>query len=591
MRYGRSGTYRWKVGALRENADLWRRAICADPENQEVRSNTHAALLDAGIRALAESRWTDAKQSFEAALRKHEVPAALEGLSWAGWWLDDAALVFDSRDRAYRLYRQRRQTTDAARMAIWLAIDHLDFNGAVAVASGWLRRAGRLLKEVEPAPEHGWLAFQEGYLAMTTGDVATAMVRAREAAETGRRFRIADLEMLGLALEGSALVASTRVADGMRCLDEATATALEGEASVPISCAWAFCFLVSSCLDVRDYQRAYDWSDRIAEFAERHESRYMLGFCRSHYGAVHLSRGRWADAEAEILKAIEAYERSRPAMAGDALGWLAELRRRQGRLDEAAALLVRAGDSLGSRLCQARLALDRGLDGRAIELAERCVRQMPEGSPQVAPALELLVRARAARGDLAEAASAASDLMATAERADTSPMRAGALVAEGLLATARGDHDRARRALEDAVSGFERSGAVFDALTARLDLATVLVAMGRPESAEAEARVALRGLEALGAEQAVALARQLIGRRDVSRSRAPQALPITPREREVLRFVALGWTNRQIAAHLVVSEHTVHRHVTNLLRKLDVPSRSAAAALAARSGLLPYEAP
>ena len=61
---------------------------------------------------------------------------------------------------------------------------------------------------------------------------------------------------------------------------------------------------------------------------------------------------------------------------------------------------------------------------------------------------------------------------------------------------------------------------------------------------------------------------------------------LTPREREVLALVAQGLTNRQVAERLVVSEHTVHRHVTNTLRKLDLPSRTAAAAHAARAGLL-----
>jgi NarL family two-component system response regulator LiaR len=61
--------------------------------------------------------------------------------------------------------------------------------------------------------------------------------------------------------------------------------------------------------------------------------------------------------------------------------------------------------------------------------------------------------------------------------------------------------------------------------------------------------------------------------------------PLTPREREVLSLLADGLTNRQIAERLVVSEHTVHRHVTNLLRKLGLPSRAAAAAHAVRSGL------
>jgi DNA-binding NarL/FixJ family response regulator len=62
--------------------------------------------------------------------------------------------------------------------------------------------------------------------------------------------------------------------------------------------------------------------------------------------------------------------------------------------------------------------------------------------------------------------------------------------------------------------------------------------------------------------------------------------PLTSRETEVLRLVASGLKNREIATSLVVSEHTVHRHVANILRKLDQSSRAAAAAHAARDGLI-----
>ena len=73
--------------------------------------------------------------------------------------------------------------------------------------------------------------------------------------------------------------------------------------------------------------------------------------------------------------------------------------------------------------------------------------------------------------------------------------------------------------------------------------------------------------------------------RELGAGRPP--LPeLTPREREVLILLAHGLTNRQLAARLIVSEHTVHRHVTNILRKLDAPSRAAAAAHAARNGLI-----
>ena len=160
--------------------------------------------------------------------------------------------MFAARERAFRLYKRRGEPAAAARMATWLACDELDFNGATAVASGWLRRAARLLEPLEPGPDHGWLWFHTGFLAQVSGDTASARELAARAAELGRRCGVADLEMLGLALEGRALVTCARVGEGMRCLDEATATALEGEATIPISSAWTFCLLVSACVEVRD---------------------------------------------------------------------------------------------------------------------------------------------------------------------------------------------------------------------------------------------------------------------------------------------------------------------------------------------------
>jgi LuxR family transcriptional regulator, maltose regulon positive regulatory protein len=111
--------------------------------------------LSAGWARLADGDWRSAKASFEAALAGEQEPEALEGLSWAAWWLDDAEAVFDARERSYSLYRRRGERASAARMATWLAADQLDFRGAVAVASGWLRRAARLLEPLEPGPDHG----------------------------------------------------------------------------------------------------------------------------------------------------------------------------------------------------------------------------------------------------------------------------------------------------------------------------------------------------------------------------------------------------------------------------------------------------
>ena len=141
-----------------------------------------------------------------------------------------------------------------------------------------------------------------------------ARERAADAADLGRRLGVADLEMLGLALEGATLVACARVEEGMRLLDEATATALEGEAQIPISSAWTCCFLVTACTAVLDFDRASTWCDRIAAFAERYGSRYMLGFCGAEYGAVHLWRGRWDEAERMLEASLRDFSRSRPAL-------------------------------------------------------------------------------------------------------------------------------------------------------------------------------------------------------------------------------------------------------------------------------------
>lgn len=535
---------------------------------------------------LADGEWQAARDSFTAALAREETPEALEGLSWAAWWLDDAAAVFEARERAYLLYRRRGEGANAARMATWLAADQLDFRGAVAVARGWLQRARRLLDPVEPGPEHGWLAFHEGYMSYISGDTAGATEQAARAAQVGQRFDVPDLEMLGLALQGAVLVACAEVDEGMRYLDEATATAVAGEATIPISGAWACCFLVGSCAAVLDFERAFEWCDRIADFAEDYGSRFMLAFCRAEYGAVYLWRGEWTNAEEMLEASVEDFSRSRPAMVGHPLVALAELRRRQARTHEAALLLDRAGPSRLGQLCRARLTLDEGQASRAVELVERLLRQEPaERKLDQVPAFELLVRARVALGNLEEARAALLSLREVERLVGTEPLRASRELAEGLIEAASGDHESARTVFEDAVDRFQRVGAPFEAAQARIELAMSLVALGRTELAGREALAARDRLIELGAEAEAERARRLLDG-PIGGGTGPRLAGITPRETEVLALIAEGLTNREIAERLVVSEHTIHRHVTNVLRKLDLPSRTAAAAHAIRSGML-----
>jgi DNA-binding NarL/FixJ family response regulator len=233
------------------------------------------------------------------------------------------------------------------------------------------------------------------------------------------------------------------------------------------------------------------------------------------------------------------------------------------------------------------LALDGGRSRQAVELVERLLRQARvERRFELAPALAHRVSARVVRGELGEACTALGCLRELERLVGTGPLRASRELAEGLLEAASGDHERARTLLEDAVDRFERFGAPFEASQARIELAMSLTALGRTDQAEREATTALRRLVEIGADADAERARRVLAAATCADEGRGGLARVTHREREVLGLLAEGLTNRQIAERLVVSEHTVHRHVTNILGKLELPSRTAAAAYALRSGLI-----
>ena len=108
-----------------------------------------------------------ARSCFERALARGESPEALEGLSWAAWWLDDAGAVFGARERAYRLYMTAAETTLAPRAWPPGSRSTSSTSTAPSAVAARLARGGRdrLLEPLEPGPDHGWLAFQEGFVA------------------------------------------------------------------------------------------------------------------------------------------------------------------------------------------------------------------------------------------------------------------------------------------------------------------------------------------------------------------------------------------------------------------------------------------
>ena len=553
--------------------------------------------LAAGWQALTAGEWKEARVHFEAALRQEESAAALEGLGWTAWWLNDVAVTFDARERAYRHYREDDDNQAAARVAVFLAADHFVRRGEHAVGNGWFQRAHHLLDGIEPCPEHAMLAIWESYVAVIFHhDTATARRLGAAARALAGSLGEVDLEMLAQASLGFATVCEGNIAEGMRLLDEATAAAVGGEMTDPDAIVTTCCYLISACERVRDYDRAGQWCDRAIRLADRWSYRFMFAYCRTHYAGVLIWRGEWIEAEAELEAATGELATTFPAMAAEGIARLAELRRRQGRVEDAQALLDRLDAqplrALGGKLAllgRAALALDRGDATTAIDLAERFLRGVPaEDRLERIDGLELLARAQAARGDHAHAVRSMAELQAITGAIATPSLRAVTSFVEGVMAAANGDYEEARRRFEDAVDLFDVGGAPYEAARSRLELGSALTALGRVDAAAREARAALIILEKIGAaresERAAGLLRHL-------EAAAPEragneAAGLTRRELEILRLVAQGLSDKEAAAGLGLSEHTVHRHISNVLNKLDVPSRTAAVAQAAQRGLL-----
>jgi LuxR family transcriptional regulator, maltose regulon positive regulatory protein len=550
------------------------------------------ASLEAGKEALSRGEWETARARFQERLAgAGDCPEAREGLASACYWLQDPPLMFESRQRAYRGYQARGDVRSAARMATWLAADFLEFRGEAAVAAGWLERARQLLEGVRTSPEHAMLLDIEAHMALAVRhDAEAAYTAAAEARRIAQELGDLDHEMLARASEGLALVARGEVAEGMRRLDGAAAAALGGDMADLTAISFTCCYVIQACERVRDFQRASEWCNRFREICERWRLGTFLTFCRLQYGTVLLWRGEWALAEAELLAALEDLETVRPTARPAALVRLGELRRRQGRWEEAAALLEEARSHRLAALRRAALALDRGDAVAAEELVDQALARAPDSADaERAGALELLVRARAARGALREAAGALEQLRSLAAEIGTRTVQAAALFSAGLLALAGDEHETAIRRLREAADLFETIGSPFEGGCARLELARALLARGRGGSGHAEASAALAVFERLGAARESERARELLAssasrRADAGAAARPDGL--TSRQREVLGLVAQGMSNRQIAARLVLSEFTVRRHLANVYHRLGVSTRAAAVATALRQGLV-----
>jgi DNA-binding NarL/FixJ family response regulator len=533
-----------------------------------------------GYEALASGDWSRAREMFAAALERTDSPEALDGLGRALWWLRDERAAIVHRERAYAGFRRDGAYARAARIALWLSREYGLVYDNAAAARGWLARAERLLRDLTPGAEQGWLDLTRSEAA---GAAAAAASFASAALDVALATGDADLELRALAQLGLAEVTLGETDRGLTRLDEAMAAATSGEPATLETFADICCTLMVACERAGDGERPQQWSAVLDAFVRAHDHVTLLAFCRTCCADVHSANGRVDAAEAELELAVReltaAGQRSRciPPSAR-----LAEIRVLQGRYDEADALLSGLEDEPEALQARVAVRIARGEPAAAAALLTRRIDEIGWRSLRAAPLLAQLVEARLLEGhvDAAKAASSALDLIA----ADGPRERVEALAtaARGRIALAEARED-ASDVLLEAVNRFAELGARLDAARARLELARSLSGSS-PHVAVDTARRACTELEALGAlrdaDAAASLLRAL-GARGRAGPRAAELL--SRRETEVLRLLSDGLSNRQIAERLFISPKTAEHHVSRAYAKLGVRTRAEAAAFFTRN--------
>jgi DNA-binding NarL/FixJ family response regulator len=533
-------------------------------------------LMRQGWDALAAADWEAARAGFAEACELEEDAESLDGLGRALHFRRDYAAAIEVTERAFAAYRQQDRIVEAADRARWLAFLHGAINCNMAAASGWMGRAATLMGELDECPGHGWLAFDRAPL---TDDVAERQRLAMSALAIARRFGDADLEYGSLALLGETHVAAGRIAEGMRLIDEAMAAVSAGEVVGVVPVGDIYCRLLSACETALDVARAEQWMAVAGRFDAW--SDWVSPVCRSHYGGILVAVGRWSEAEEELTAAIRAFEHGYRLMRASPLVKLADLRVRQGRIEEARHLLRGNESHPLARRALATIALAQGDARLAEELARLCLEGEPASHPNCAPALDLLVQARLT-GDQAEAAAEAADQLAgLAEDTGDPHVAAFAELSTGRVRAAASD-ERASAHLQAALRGFTALDLPLEAARAQLELAGA-IARSSPQAALEEARRALQTFERIGAtadaDATAGLLRQL---GSAGRAWPKRYGELTKRETELLPLLAEGLSNAEIGGRLYISPRTAEHHVASILSKLGLRSRAEAAAYAVR---------
>jgi ATP/maltotriose-dependent transcriptional regulator MalT len=488
----------------------------------------------------------------------------------AAWWLGRLDECIVAREDAHQRYEALGDHERAGQCAVWLW-EHHAISARPAIANAWLRRARRSLEDGPEGPALGALLLREAEVAHGQGDLVAAVERATQVIALARRLGSADLEGEALQTKGRVLIEAGDLDDGMGHLDEAMLLAVQGRLG-PYSTGKVYCSLISACEDVGDLDRAAEWTEATLTWSQRHPFAIFPGICRVHRAVVLKRRGSLVEAEREALQASDELRGSHLGNVAAAHAEVGDIRRRLGDLDRAEEAFGRAQEM--GRTC-GELALLRLAQGRidaAGTVIAGCLEEARTSRLARSRLLPVQVHVAAAAGDLETADAAMAELDAIADAFGTPLLRATVASTRGRLHLAHGDAAAAAADLADAVDAWAELDVPYELATARTLLGQARREVGDDKGAAAAFAAAPELFERNGARHDARLVL------DDGRPARPDGL--TEREVEVLRLVAAGRSNSDIADQLHLSVKTVSRHLSNIFTKIGVTSRSAATAYA-----------
>ncbi|MBO9523678.1 MAG: hypothetical protein J7518_19265 [Nocardioidaceae bacterium] len=512
--------------------------------------------------AYRDGRWREARDLLD---RVGDLGAAdLELRGTIAFLTGDARAYFEDLAAAYRSHDD---PAAAARVAAWLGVMHL-IRGETGHSAGWMASARRLTEEHGECAASAYLNVTPILADQSPGrDEAIAL--AVEMNQIARRYGDIDAIALTGQTLGQLLIRTGRAAEGRDLMDEAMVAAASGQLSSPLVEILVYLAVMEACRLLFDVTRAREWTTAIARLEAR--SPDLVAFA----GVLSLCRAQLHHVEGDWDEALDAAARATDApLRGEALLVRAEVLRKRGDLDAAARLY----DDAAARGAEAvtgltLLHLARGEHDLAAARIQRALAERTDARDRAAllpTAVTVL-----AGVDLDEAGRLATELAGHAAHLASPLLVARARQAEGEVALARGEAGVAVPALRAAIAELSALGVPDELAACRMLAARAYAATGHD------------ALAALEEDAARALAEDLRMPLPTAAPADPEPdSPLSARELEVLRLVALGATNREIAEQLTLSPRTVDRHVSNILGKVSAPTRAAAAAYAVERGLL-----